>query len=161
MEGHDARAVANKLLEISEKQGIKLTLMQLIKLVYLSHGWWLTFSEGDPLTSSSPQAWQYGPVHPEVYRAFKKYGRAPILGRAINADTGFEYQSHFSNDEVALMEQVVSSYGRYHAFTLSDIMHKPGTPWSLVNSESGDYAPIPNSVIKKHFDEIRKQRNVG
>jgi uncharacterized phage-associated protein len=159
--GHDSRAVANQILDIAEQQGIKLTLMQLIKLVYLAHGWWLTFSDGKPLTSSSPQAWQYGPVHPEVYRAFKRYGRGHISGRAVNNLTGFEYSEDFTADELALLEQVVASYGKYHAFTLSDIMHRPGTPWSTVNSEFGDYSPIPNNIIKRHFDDLREERNVG
>lgn len=155
---HDARAIANHILDIADEEGIPLTIMQLLKLVYLSHGWWLSFSEGCPLTKSNPQAWQYGPVHPEVYRAFPKMGRHHIQTRAVDPETGYTFSTNLSKDEDALIRQVVKAYGRHHAFTLSDMMHQPGTPWSETNSRYGDYANIPNDLMHKHFDELRQQR---
>lgn len=154
----DSRSIANRILDIADRQGKSLTVMQLLKLVYLAHGWWLSFSGGKPLTDTSPQAWQYGPVHPEVYRAFRHHGRSPIRGRAIDAATGFEFRNTFPHEVDSLIEQVVRSYGDHHAFTLSNIMHQPGTPWHQVNSKYGDYAPIDNSVIQARFDELRRQR---
>jgi uncharacterized phage-associated protein len=154
----DSRAIANRILDIADRKSKPLTLMQLLKLVYLAHGWWLTFSNGKPLTDTEPQAWQYGPVHPQVYRAFRHYGRSPISGRAINSVTGRPYDAEFGGDVDQLLEQVVDSYGSYHAFSLSDMMHRPGTPWTITNSQHGDYAPIPSDLIKKHFDDIRAGR---
>lgn len=158
---YDSRAVANRILDIASELGLKLTVMQLLKLVYLAHGWWLTFSGGQPLTTTAPQAWQYGPVHPEVYRAFRHYGRNPIEGRAINRVTGYPYQDNFSQDVDHMLRQVVSSYGKHHAFSLSDMMHRPGTPWSITNERHGDYSPIPNDLIRQHFDKLRNERSTA
>ncbi|WP_156414013.1 hypothetical protein [Fulvimarina pelagi] len=36
---HDARAIANLILEEAQRRGIQLTEMQLIKLVYFVNGW--------------------------------------------------------------------------------------------------------------------------
>ena len=38
---HDARAVANSLIEKSQEEGNLLTPLQIIKLVYFCHGWML------------------------------------------------------------------------------------------------------------------------
>ncbi|MEJ1998904.1 MAG: DUF4065 domain-containing protein, partial [Maritimibacter sp.] len=110
---YDSRVVANRILEIAETKGIKLTLMQLLKLVYIAHGWWLSFSNGRPLTSDTPQAWQYGPVYPAVYNAFRRYGSREIEHKASDLITGYEYSGSFSSDVDRLLEQVVESYGRF------------------------------------------------
>src|SRR4051794_433268 len=142
---HDPRAIANKILDICEAKGIRVTLMQLIKLVYLADGWSLALWD-EPLSKHSPQAWQYGPVYPTVYKAFKKFGSAAITEHAADGATGVEIAEPFSPDELALLKQVVNSYGRLHAFRLSEIMHRAGTPWTTTVSESGHYAEIPLGV---------------
>ncbi|MGZ0189059.1 MAG: Panacea domain-containing protein, partial [Alphaproteobacteria bacterium] len=52
--------------------------MQLQKLLYFCHGWNLEI-RGEPLVADSFQAWQYGPVHPSVYREFRYFGSADIV----------------------------------------------------------------------------------
>ncbi len=158
---YSSLAVANKILDIAKQKSIKLTMMQLLKLVYISHGWWLTFSEGKPLTSDTPQAWQYGPVYPEVYKAFRGSGSSKITRRAVDPDTGLEPYERISEEATELLEQVVDAYGNLHAYVLSDMTHEDGTPWSQASKEGGYYAPIPNSLIKEHFDDLRKQRTAG
>lgn len=155
---YDSRAVANKVLDIAAGQGNSLTMMQVIKLVYIAHGWWLSFSGGQPLTSDTPQAWQYGPVYPNLYQAFRSNGSRPVRKKALDPITGLEFQGDFSNEVGSMLEQVVGSYGDMHAFQLSDMTHQPGTPWEQA-SRDGYYAPISNYVIKEHFDDLRRQRS--
>lgn len=157
---HDSRAVANQILEIAQSQGIDLTLMQLLKLVYLANGWWLIYSEGEPLTDTNAQVWQYGPVHPQVYKAFRKHGSSRIGSKAEDPRTGFPYSASFSEAEKSVMETIVQTYGRMHAFKLSDIMHRDGTPWTVTKDRSGLYSSIPNELIKEHFDGIRRESEV-
>lgn len=158
MPSHDARAVANKILSLSQERGQPLTLMQLIKLVYLANGWWLSYSDGEALTNTSAQAWQHGPVHPHVYKAFRRFGSGPVTSPALDKDTQLPYDSNYTPEQVQIIESVVENYGNMHAFKLSDIMHRPGTPWSRTMQETGQYSVIPNTVIKEHFDELRRQR---
>lgn len=40
-DGHDSRAVANRLIEMADERGISLTIVHLVKLVYFAHGWHL------------------------------------------------------------------------------------------------------------------------
>lgn len=158
MPPYDSRAVANRILEIADQKGLRLTMMQLQKLVYIAHGWWLTFSDGCPLTSDEPQAWQYGPVYKSLYNAFRGSGSQPILQKAKDPITGFEFKSEMSGDVNSLLEQVVESYGRFHAFQLSDMTHQNGTPWDQATKRHGYYARISNEVIKEHFDGLRQER---
>ncbi|MCH2180331.1 MAG: DUF4065 domain-containing protein [Mariniblastus sp.] len=153
---YDSRAVANKILDIADQKCISLTMMQLIKLVYISHGWWLSLSDGQALTSDEVQAWQYGPVYPAVYRSFRHNGSRVIRDRAVAPVTGLKIESDFSDDMVTLMDQVVDSYGQLHAFQLSDMTHQPGTPWETASATGGNYARIWDSSIKEHFDELRQ-----
>ena len=74
---YDSRAVANSILHNANETGKKLTPMQLIKLVYVANGWSLALLNR-PLISEQIQAWQYGPVIPNVYRAFNRFGSAAI-----------------------------------------------------------------------------------
>jgi uncharacterized phage-associated protein len=156
---HDPRAIANKILEICKADGRSVTLMQLIKLVYLADGWSMALRDA-PLSKLPPQAWQYGPVYPTVYKAFKRFGTRPVTEAAADNASGIEIVEEFSTDELALIRQVVDSYGKFHAFRLSEIMHQPGTPWTTTVEKSGNYAEIPIDVIANHFRSLRETRGV-
>ena len=56
---HDPRAIANKILQMREGAGQHLTMMQLIKLVYIADGWSLALL-GKPLSKHNPQACSTG-----------------------------------------------------------------------------------------------------
>ena len=75
-------AIANEFLRRAGKAG--LTQMQIQKLVYFAHGWNLALSN-EPLTTDSPQAWNYGPVYSDLYDHTKYFGRGQI-DRPITPD---------------------------------------------------------------------------
>ena len=77
---YDPRAIANLMLDEADRRGWMITNLALQKLLYFAHGIHLT-KEKQPLVSGYFEAWQYGPVHPAVYRAFKPSGAAPISTR--------------------------------------------------------------------------------
>jgi len=159
----DSRAVANRILDSAERLGKRLTMMQLIKLVYIAHGWWLKASNGQPLTQDTPEAWQYGPVNRKVYQAFRSFGsrQIPVGYRASDPATGFPYFGSFSKPQVQMIDSVVSNYGDMHAYRLSDITHQPGTPWSIASENHGYYAPIPNELVHSHFNDLYRQRTAS
>ena len=157
---HDARAVANEILLYAHSQGVHLTIMQLLKLVYLVQGWGLALL-GRRIVSQDVQAWQYGPVYPHVYKAFVGRGSAPINSLAQDKATGVEFRAIMHPDESKILRTVVDSYGKMHAFQLSNIMHRDGTPWTETFNTTGPYSVIPEELIRKHFDNLRAERNVN
>jgi uncharacterized phage-associated protein len=159
-ESHDSRAVANELLRVAQENGKSLTIMQLIKLTYLAHGFTLGVLNR-PLTSHEVQAWQHGPVFPHVYKAFKDAGSLPIAYFAKNKGTGIEYVTKFTAEEREILQGVVESYGSMHAFELSSMLHREGEPWAIIYNRDGAYKPIPNELIKSHFDKLLKTDNAA
>jgi len=150
---YDSRAIANEILKIAGTQNKPLTIMQLLKLVYLAQGFALALLKR-PLVANEVQAWQYGPVYPHVYRAFRHSGPNTITAPAINKETGLPYAAKLEADEREVVEAVVTTYGDMHAFQLSRLMHRDGTPWSTVFKRDGVYKPIPNDLIKAHFENL-------
>lgn len=74
----NALDAANFFVELAnaEEDG-RMTNLKLNRLVYFAQAWSLEkFSR--PLFEEEAEAWQYGPVIPSVYRAFRPCGRNRI-----------------------------------------------------------------------------------
>ena len=153
---HDPRAIANKILDMREETGGSLTIMQLIKLVYIADGWALALL-GRPLAWENPEAWQYGPVFRSVYRAFAGNGARPVTSRVMVPGTNLPVTANFTADEEALIRQVVDSYGKLSAYALSNLTHQPGTPWQKAY-ERALYADIDIDETKSHFESLKTSR---
>lgn len=146
---HDPRAIANRILDIRAESGKPLTIMQLIKLAYIADGWSLALLD-KPLAAEDPQAWQYGPVYRSIYNSFSGTGARPVTGRACIRGTDIPIAEEFSPQEEAILRMVVDAYGKLSAFTLSNLTHQPGTPWSKAY-ELGPYSTIDGDEMKAHF----------
>lgn len=156
---HSPLAVANKILDVAAEKGVSLTLMQLIKLVYFAHGWTLALLD-KALVHDEPQAWQHGPVYPEIYSEFRGSGWNPITRRAVNPFTGTDIAEKFDGSELAVIRKVVDVYGEFHAFEMSEITHRKGSPWDKAyNGGNGKSSHISDSEIKAHFAALRKPKN--
>ena len=152
--------IANEFIRRAAADGKALTQMQLQKLVYIAHGWNLAINS-QPLTYDSPQAWEYGPVYKELWRALRAYGRSGI-GREIKNGEYLPGElsenpesiavAALSGDETAVIDRVYRDYGKYHAFQLSALTHQDGTPWTTVYAGGeGKFDEIEPSLIKDHF----------
>ena len=159
-EGHDSRAIANYFLRkaaIDPENGRRLTVMELIKLVYFAHGWFMGHS-GRPLICHPVEAWKLGPVIPEVYEAFRTgVGPQEVRKLAMNKE-GSPYEAELDEDEKLFVDKVYGRYMRFTAHEMSDITHEKGAPWDQVRDD-GPYALIPNKIIREFYAaRIRKHR---
>lgn len=144
--------IANYFLQKSFEEGIIVTPMKILKLVYIANGWFLGY-QNEPLISEASQAWRYGPVINSVYNAFKGFGGSKIdklclsheyLQRELNALNNDLYISSF-------LDSVWNVYKGYSAMQLSDLTHQPNTPWSKTYYSNGDKSIIPNDEIEQHY----------
>lgn len=152
MLGHNLKAVAvaKFILNKAQSQGLSLTPMQLLKLVYIAHGWMLG-RHGRPLFSEHVQAWQYGPVIPSVYQAVKQYGSNAIETINSTLDVAFDA------DEQSMMDFVVKNYGSVNGIVLSTATHQPGTPWYQTWAVAQNSAPISNDLIQNFYATLIHQ----
>jgi len=124
--------------------------MQLLKLVYIAHGWMLG-RHGRPLFAEQVQAWQYGPVVRSVYQAVKQYGSSAVA--QINSAPVIAFDA----DEQNMMDFVVRNYGSANGIVLSTATHQPGTPWHQTWSVAQNSAPISNDLIQNFYSALIHQ----
>jgi len=141
-----ASAVARHLIENSGNHSGELTPLKLMKLVYLSHAWHLALRDQD-LIQEEVQAWQYGPVIPELYRLIRAYRAEPVPASAL------PHGSQLSSDQKAVVDAVWDTYRPFSGVQLSALTHKLGTPWDKAYKK-GRNVTIPTFEIKNHFKEL-------
>src|SRR5437660_9090573 len=103
-----ARRVANEFLRLAEEDDRALTPLQIIKLVYIAHGWMLALYQR-PLITDRIEAWKYGPVIPQLYQDMKVYGAGSIAGRL--SDTSYSAKP-LDPQERDIIRQVYNIYGQ-------------------------------------------------
>jgi len=146
----NAHKTATQIIWISSLDGRSLTPMQLIKLSYIAHGWTLAILD-NPLFRDVVEAWRYGPVIPEIYHKYKKFGYSRI---SVNLEN---LQDSFSMDERAIIERVVKVYGKYDGLYLSALTHQPDSHWDITIRAKGKNAQIPNELIQEHYKKFSKK----
>jgi uncharacterized phage-associated protein len=145
---HDSRTVANRFLHMAEAKGDSLTPMQVLKLVYIAHGWMLGLYSR-PLIKDPIQAWQYGPVIPRLYNSIKGFRGAPVTG-SIGAPANDDLDDY----EQDVVRQVYEVYGSKTGPALSRLTHAPGTPWAVTYVDGEFGVTIPTDIIEDHYRRL-------
>jgi len=134
-----------------------ITVMKLIKLVYIAYGWNLAIYN-KPLFKEKILAWKYGPVIPSIYHEFKKFSHLPITRNEYSSV--FDLNSgelcdvpivEYSNrDVIKILNAVWENYKDKSAYELSKITHENDSPWSKAwNKGLGENTPLKDDDIKK------------
>ena len=150
---YDSRQIANSLIKISNERGLPMSIMRVLKLSYMTHGWALAIIN-EPLVNDYVQAWRYGPVIPSIYYSFRPHGvydLKPIpLVREIDIDEA-------TNKLIAI---VYALYEDLSANQLSALTHIKGGPWHTKYEHGKRGVIIPNEMIAEHFkNKLERSRN--
>jgi uncharacterized phage-associated protein len=154
----DPRAVANLLLQEARSHGHELSNLKVQKLLFLCHAFYLVHT-GRPLVRGSFEAWRYGPVHREVYDAFKRFQAEPITADADKFDpvTGARKPLSLPTepDVHNVVRRVVEFYGGKTSGQLVELTHAQGGPWDQVVKAAANSAnlglKITDQVIVERF----------
>lgn len=147
MGNRDPFVIANYMIDKKKDDG-GLRPLQLIKLVYIAHGWFLAFTNGIALLREPVQAWKYGPVVPSLYHAVK--GSREI----VKLLPGAQSWNILHQDERKILNETLELYGHFTGTQLSSLTHQKDTPWA----ETWDgtfYNDIPNELIRDYY--LRKK----
>jgi len=149
---------ATLIAYIFVKKGIEtkhpITQLQVQKMVYFAHGYHLAMYN-EPLVIDIFQAWQFGPVIPTIYEAYKAFGSDKIedLTQVRFAPNKVEIDS-ISARAKETIEATWEITKEVPAAKLSMWTHKQGSPWSNVYVKDEKSTPIPNKEIKKYFSSF-------
>lgn len=145
---YDSKSIANRLIQLAQNHGGEtLTPMQLLKLVYIAHGWMLALYHR-PLIRDEVQAWQYGPVIPRLYNSVRRFRSQPV-NELINCE-----QETIDDAAESIIDQVYERYGRLSGPALSRLTHASGTPWDITYVPGHFGLVIPNDLIEDHYARL-------
>jgi uncharacterized phage-associated protein len=161
---YPAKAIANEFLDLAKKDGERVTQMQVQKLVYFAYGWYLAIT-GKRLIDEWVEAWEWGPVIPSIYQAFKRFGSSPITEPAAEVDltngkAGYVpvriQSTDPDRDELArqVVKRVWDIYGKYSASALSNMTHVPDSPWSQTPDKDIKGTNIDDHLIYDYFRKL-------
>ncbi len=155
--------IANYFIRLSKRDKVKLDNLQLQKLVYIAHGWYLGY-KGEPLLDELPQAWRHGPVVPTVYHSFKDYGPGEIDKYAKVLDFGKldfvspSFNADANKETAKILGVIWDHYKQFSGIELVNLTHQKGTPWdTTVKPYISKSSPIPrnlsikNETIKNYY----------
>ena len=159
---YEIGAVANFMIGRAKKNKHRLTHLKLQNLVYVAYGIRLASSDrgDDRLFRQHIEARPSGPLVPELYHEFKRFGLRPIHGWVSD----FDYETRkvifpvvHDDDQLALhaLNLTWSLYGDHPLVVIWKLTQRPGGPWDRAVSEH--LREIPDEWIRKQFDVVLNQ----
>lgn len=129
------------LLLPDEDAGDSISNMKLQKLCYYAQGFWLAL-HGEPLFDDPIEAWQHGPVIPDLWREYRQHGAFGIPRPADVEPTEYD-------DEVrGVLEEIFEVYGQFSAWKLRNLTHDEA-PW--VEAWRSDDKTIGHDALRTYF----------
>ncbi len=139
--------VANYFLYTANDTGSYISNLKLQKLLYFAQAWNLAIFK-KPLFKEDFEAWVHGPVIPQVYREFKRFGYKPILIKAKKPS--------LTKKEEEFLDEVTRVYMKYDAFALELMTHRED-PWKQARKGCAIDDPcdniIPKDSIKRYYEK--------
>lgn len=143
-----ALQLAHYVLQYTTQRDIRITHLQLQKVLYYIQGYHLR-EFGQPLFEDKIYAWQYGPVVKSVYANYFIYGALPL--RVTE-----EKELYVDEKQKALINHVVEEKTKLRAAQLVAATHSE-TPWkSLAElAKAGQRPEITIESMKAYFATVR------
>ena len=145
-----AVSVLSAAKRLGGKSGWVLTNLQMQKMVYLAHMFYMGDNGGDLLVHGEFEAWAWGPVHPDLYHAVKHFNSNQIQAIAFQRYPSMP-GGHLG---IRYLDAAVDQLPRNR---LVSITHWPEGAWRKNYRPTERGVIIPNSDI---LEEYRKRKNV-
>ena len=131
--------VANYIINSIEVDNLKLQ-----KLTYYSQAVHLVLNNKEPLFNEEIEAWQYGPVVPELYSLYKVNGFDPIP----HVGGG----GHLTAKEIESIDLVLEYYGKMSGVELINQTHQEA-PWKDVYQPNKKHIIISKESIYNFYKD--------
>lgn len=100
--------------------------------------------DGLPLFADAIEAWEYGPVCPNVYREYERYGKQPV-------HRDCDESPNLTDREQSVLETLWRDYGWLLGYDLVRLSQQPGGAWSKAYRKDM-HARIDNELILHSAD---------
>lgn len=144
----DVFDVANYFLAIvnsNNEYGDVISNLKLQKLCYYAQGLYLAINN-EPLFENKIEAWQHGPVIPDLYHKYKDCENCLTLDDGVSLDT-------LSKEIKDFLDRVYAVYGQFSAWKLREMTHNE-EPWKSVYNPEKKHIIITPDSMKKFFKSI-------
>ncbi|MCY4030887.1 MAG: DUF4065 domain-containing protein [Hyphomicrobiales bacterium] len=131
--------------------GWKITNLRLQKLLYIAHMYYLGRTDKD-LIRENFEAWQHGPVEPELYHYCKVYG-ASSIGHIFPKNGGVT-----KGDEFEILKETIDAAEGITDAALVSFTHWEKGAWHEVYEKRKRGIAIPRDLIKKEYENRMKRR---
>lgn len=139
----------------------EITPLSLQKQLYFIQGFYLALYK-EIIFHVNCQAWLHGPVYPEVYHKYKKYGYNPIED-VEHFIYNKKVEEKLSDKEKDVVDMVTKTFGMYSGKILENITHKE-EPWKKARRgiKTIDYSNEVISIdsIGNYFTKLSKKYNL-
>ena len=127
----------------------RLSNLEMQKIVYLAHMFHLG-RKGRPLVYGYFEAWDLGPVHPDLYHFVKSFGSRPI-----NNNLGmFDFIDDMeAGTETELLDSLVRAFPPGSGPKLLRLTHSPPSAWYEVYKPDRRNLVITNDLIAKEYED--------
>jgi uncharacterized phage-associated protein len=156
-------AVANWFILKGIDVGHPKTQMEIHKLVFFTQALSLASTDNE-IFSSDFEAWEYGPVCPDLYYHTKKWGRKPLsypimIPDQVSLKPVVPVISDGDEQTLKFLSNTWNIFGNKPAFELSNRSHQEGDPWAeIYRNGSGKGQIIPKKLIaEKYKKNLRKK----
>lgn len=131
---------------ICEKSGWTVSNLQLQKLMYLAQMIHMGRTNGSKLFEGQFQAWDYGPVEPDLYHRVKAFGAGPVKDV-------FSKALAFEADDARrrVMDDVCDRFLRYSGGDLVEITHWDEGAWAKHYIPKARNVTIPDEAILEEY----------
>lgn len=121
----------------------EMSNLKIQKLLYYAQGCCFAYM-GKELFQNDIVAWKHGPVVPDVYDKYQKYGRGGINSQDIQKPV-------LSNEHEILLIKTYNAFAKYSAWELVNMTHMED-PWKMTDFQS----VISKLLIKNYFSTHHK-----
>lgn len=136
--------IARYVIQYCKEHNYSISNLKLQKILYFIQAEFLV-TKGIPCFAEDIEAWDFGPVIPNVYHEYKIFGSSNIISFGTN-----DYSGMIQTDDLALIRGIVDECASYSASALVDITHHQ-SPWENAYQKHCNNK-ITNQSIKEFFE---------
>ncbi|WP_425446664.1 Panacea domain-containing protein [Dethiothermospora halolimnae] len=136
---YSALEIARYIINKCTVENSPISNLQLQKILYFLQKEYLV-NRNSVLFSDEIQAWQFGPVVPEVYYQYCGFGSMAIT---------MNYEVEIGADDISIIDRIVNEKRCKNPWDLVSETHVDGKAWAIVYRDGiGNHSIIPTELIR-------------